>query len=505
MSLKPRLPGLSRGGWLNVGLAVVLAMVVVGAYTAIGAAAPTTTTGTRTATVTQGSLTATVSGSGNLASGQSASLAFGAAGTVQDVNVEVGDKVSKGDKLASIDTASAERSLASAKASLKAAQASYDEAVDNSSDAGTADAIKAAKLSLSSAQAGVSAAKKQLTNDTKTQNAKVSEAQDAVDAGTGTESQLLAAEAERDSTIAKDKQGITTAQAQVATARSNLAKARSGSSSASNDSQVASAQVQVSDAEASVSDAEDALEETKIIAPFSGTILSVSGAVGDTVSAGTSSTSSGATSSSSSSSSGTGSGTGTGTGTGSTSSSSSSSSSSGSAFITMADTKSLQMTADIAEADIGSVKVGQDVNVTLSASDETAAGTVTLVSPEGTTSSNVVQYSVTVTLTDPPATARIGSSATASITTGSVENALLLQTSAITTSGTRHTVTVVKNGATSTQQVETGLVGSTQTQITSGLAAGDTVQITSTSSTATSAGVPGFGGAGGGLAGGIGR
>ena len=170
----------------------------------------------------------------------------------------------------------------------------------------------------------------------------------------------------------------------------------------------------------------------------------------------------------------------------------------------MASLTKLDVTATIAEADIGSLKVGQDAEVTLSASDETMTGTVSAVSPEGTTSSNVVQYPVTVSITDPVASARLGASVSVTITTGSADDALTLPTSAITTSGTRHTVALLKDGVATTTVIETGLEGSSTTEVTSGLAAGDVVQIPTTTTT-TSSGVPGFGGAGaGGAARGLG-
>ena len=163
----------------------------------------------------------------------------------------------------------------------------------------------------------------------------------------------------------------------------------------------------------------------------------------------------------------------------------------------------MDVTATIAEADIGALKVGQEAQVTLSASDETMTGTVSAVSPEGTTSSNVVQYPVTVSVSDPPATARLGASVSVTITTGSAEDVMILPTSAITTSGTRSTVTLMKNGVATPTVIETGLAGSSTTEIKSGLTAGDVVQIP-TSTTTTSSGVPGFGGGAGGAARGIG-
>jgi hypothetical protein len=94
----------------------------------------------------------------------------------------------------------------------------------------------------------------------------------------------------------------------------------------------------------------------------------------------------------------------------------------------------------------------------------------------------------------------LGASVSVVITTGSAENTLILPTSAITTSGTRSTVNVLKNGVATPTVIQTGLKSDTNTQITSGLAVGDTVQYPSTS-TGSSSGVPNFGG--GGLGGGL--
>jgi multidrug efflux pump subunit AcrA (membrane-fusion protein) len=469
-----------RGRWLNAALGVVLVGVIAAAYFTVGTSDSNDTVATRTATVTQGSLTASVTGSGNLASSRTSSLSFGASGTVTSVSVKVGGKVKKGDVLARIDTASADRSLASAKASLASAQASYDDlvagqtAVERESDALQ---VQSAQLGVTSATKSLASAKKQLSKDTK---AKAPSA-----------------------TLSKDKDAVAQAESQLASAKVQLAqqqvtvaKNEAGPTAA----QIASAKVTIQNAQADVDDADDALADTKLRAPFSGTVLTVSGEKGDSVSAGTSSSSSGSSGSSSSSSTGTG----TGTTTGSTTSSSSSSSSG--AFITMASLSTLDITATVAEADIGGVKVGQAAVVTLSASSATMEGKVTAVSPQGTTTSNVVSYPVTVSVTDPVASARLGASVSITITTGSADDALILPTAAITTSGTRHTVSLLKNGVVTPTVVETGLVGSSTTQVTSGLAAGDVVQLP-TATTSTSTGVPGFGtgGAARGLTGGVGR
>jgi multidrug efflux pump subunit AcrA (membrane-fusion protein) len=485
MKAPTQMPFQMRGRWLNLVLGIVLVGAIATAYFMVGSSEPTAAVSTRTATVTQGSLTATVTGSGNLASSRTSSLAFGASGKVTAVNVKVGDKVKKGQTLARIDTASAQRTLTAARASLESAQASYDELTTGQTALEKQSAalqVESAQQSVTSAKKSLTKAKAQLATDTKAKapSATLSKDEDAVD---------------------QARSQVTSAQVKLAQQKATNAKDAEGATAA----QIAQAEVSIQNAQVTVDDAEDALDATKLKAPFAGTILTVTGEEGDAVSSGSSSStssSSGSSSSGSSSSSSGGSSSGAGTSTGTTTSSSSSSS----AFITMASLSSLDVTATIAEADIGSLKVGQAAEVTLSADDQVMTGTVSAVSPSGTTSSNVVQYPVTVSVDDPVASARLGASVSVTITTGSAENALILPTSAITTSGSRHTVARLKNGVTTTTVIETGLEGSSTTEITSGLSAGDVVQIPTTTTTTTS-GVPGFGGGGAarGIGGGGGR
>ena len=75
------------------------------------------------------------------------------------------------------------------------------------------------------------------------------------------------------------------------------------------------------------------------------------------------------------------------------------------------------MTADVAEADIAEVAVGQTATVTLSASGETLDATVTAVDAIETVTNNVVEYGVTVTI-DKPQGLRLGQSTQVVVTTG---------------------------------------------------------------------------------------
>ncbi len=161
------------------------------------------------------------------------------------------------------------------------------------------------------------------------------------------------------------------------------------------------------------------------------------------------------------------------------------------------------MVAGFAEADAASIAVGQGATVTLAALPDTeVAGSVLAVSPTSTVVSDVVTYDVTIGLIGTPSIVRDGMTADVSVIVDIARNVLELPNAAITTVGSTSTVQLVKGSSTVTTDVTIGLVGESDTQITSGLVAGDKVQeasATSTGSTgAASTTGSGFGGLGGG-------
>jgi hypothetical protein len=141
------------------------------------------------------------------------------------------------------------------------------------------------------------------------------------------------------------------------------------------------------------------------------------------------------------------------------------------------------------------------------ASGEKVAAHVTSVGVLASSSSSgsgAVSYPVEVTLDQTTQGVKAGMSATADIVVGRASG-LLVPSQALR----GNTVTVVRDGKRSTQQVQTGVVGDSDTQILAGLKAGDQVVVTSTAATlgaaASRAGQGGngrFGGLGGGLGGG---
>jgi macrolide-specific efflux system membrane fusion protein len=283
------------------------------------------------------------------------------------------------------------------------------------------------------------------------------------------------------------------AEADLTAAEDSLARAQdAGSDTSSAEDSVASAKVTVSDAQAGV-------DGTVLKAPAAGTVTAVNGTIGSSSSGtGTSSASGGGSGSANA-------GGGSNSGAGSSSTSSSSSSSAG--FIEIQDLSRLQVTAAFAEADATKLKEKQVAQITWNAlSGAEATGKVTAIDPSATTSNSVVTYGVTVSVDKIPTGAKVGQTVSVSVTTGSVQNAIFVNSAAVTTVGNRHTVTVLNNGVQQVTPVEIGLEGDEATQITSGVEAGQLVVLkTTTSSTSGTNGFPGGGAFPGGNLGGGGN
>lgn len=107
-----------------------------------------------TATVARGTYKSTVSATGTITPRREKDLTFTSSGTVTRVAVSVGDKVRKGDLLATIDTTSLRAQLDAAEAQVTAAQAQVDEDGDASSSQQAANAA-----SLASAESDLDAAR----------------------------------------------------------------------------------------------------------------------------------------------------------------------------------------------------------------------------------------------------------------------------------------------------------------------------------------------------------
>lgn len=163
------------------------------------------------------------------------------------------------------------------------------------------------------------------------------------------------------------------------------------------------------------------------------------------------------------------------------------------------DAATYQVTADVVESDISSIKVDQDAAVTVDSIGADLTGKVTSIAPtaaSSSSSSSVVSYAVTIDVASPPKTLRSGMTANITITTASAPGVLAVPAAAIRGTNGNYSVLVLVNGAAQSQPVEVGLMTSSLVEIKSGLNEGDAVVI-GTSSQQRSGTTNGFGGAGG--------
>ncbi len=101
-------------------------------------------------------------------------------------------------------------------------------------------------------------------------------------------------------------------------------------------------------------------------------------------------------------------------------------------FVIAKDLKQMKVMADVDEADIGSVKKGQKVTFTVDAfQNETFTGKVQEVRLSPTTTSNVVTYTVVINAKNPKLKLLPGMTATCTIVTKEVKNALTIPVKAL--------------------------------------------------------------------------
>lgn len=408
------MPSMRRRGWHNWALGILCLIVIVLAITSIGSSSAGSTAERRTATAERGVVQSTVSGNGSLEAAQQVELNFGSSGAkLTEIDVEAGEKVSKGEVLARIDSSSARASLASAEAQIAEGEETLEAAEEGEEEAASTEPENGMQKGPSEAESSSPA-------------------------------------------------GATVS---VATAEAKLRQAR-----------------------LSVKSARQEIRETALRAPISGTIASVSGSVGETVSGEGSAGGGG-----SGAESGGGGGGGLG-GIGVTESSSSSSgSSSSSAFIVLSQLGRLKMEVSLSESDIGKVKVGQPATVSLSSMEGTElAGRVTKVDvlPSEGSSGGVVEYPATITVTQSAKGVRAGMSASAKVVVEQVQGAVTVSSEAITSGPGGGSVTVLEDGVEDERSVTTGLKGDETTQVLSGLKAGETVVLPEITAAAGGAGAP---------------
>jgi macrolide-specific efflux system membrane fusion protein len=441
--------------WQNYLLALAVIGAIVAAYELVGPSTTKSTTEIRLVTVEQGVVQASESASGNLAPVSESDLNFKSSGILTGLYVQPGQKVQKGQLLAEIDPSAASVALQEADASLEAAQAKL----------AATEADPSGSSSIGGGSEGASASAAAFVG------ASGSSGASGASGPVGTTSPSV--------TQPATKKKATSSSTSTSTPDSAVTQAEDAAN-------IASAEAAVSSAELTVKSDTNALAGTKLYAPSAGTIASISGAVGDEVTAGTGSSDTGSGGSDASSAFGAASTT--------SDASSSSSSTSGSGFIVLANLSAMQLVVSVSEADIGSIKAGQPATISIDAlPNEEFAAKVTSISLLSTDTSGVISYSVTITLTQNSRQLLPGMTATATIITGQANDAVNVESAAITSAGSSSTVTVDTNGKMTVTPVITGLVGASTTQILAGVTPGEELAVPVATSIATSTTTTGSG------------
>jgi len=462
-----------------IGSIVVLVLVVAAGWVWQNQRARATTAASvQTTTVKRGSLVATVSAAGNVSAPNQVAAAFESStldvsGRVAKVNVKVGDTVTKGQVLMQVDTTKLNLALQTAQSSLSSAQVSYDQ-----TKADLNFALRTAQASFDSAAASLEAAKasnaqnpnslivaKSTLDSAAVTLQKAQTDYDAVawrpDVGMTTQaSTLQSATIEYQSALASYKiaaakindSDLKSAQATYTTAQVALEQAQKNL-----ETKLATAQATLDSAKLDVEQAQRNLENAKLVAPYDGVVSAVNYGVGDSA-----------------------------TGT----------------AVTIVDLSLLQVKVTVAEVDIAKIELGQTATMTLDAlPDKTYHAKVIAISPVGTVTSGVVNYAITMELTDSDGSIKPGMTATLAIEVERRDNALLVPAKAVRTQGNQKIVTVQSKGQSAQKTVTTGLSNDSSIEITSGLQEGDVVvlnQTTTTTSTNPGGGGMGIMGIGGG-------
>ena len=325
-----------------------------------------------------------------------------------------------------------------------------------------------AKLNSTSLQDALTQAQQTLTSDQVAYN-------DALNSQSATLSQANAAIATATDTYNNSKQ------TQSDLDQLNQTKAQWAAQEQSAQASVDKAYQTLLSGQDAVTAAQHNLSNVLLTAPANTTVASINGTVGQTAGSGSSGSASGSTSQ---------------------------------GFIVLVDTSAYTISAQVSEADIGKVRLGQPAQFTVPAyPSQTFRAIVTSIQTVGQTSSNVVNYTVDLAVDAQSlqnATLYTGMTATVNITTAQRIGALLVNNSAFSftttalqagaldrttlasalggsftsgsgsSQGNRRIVLELKNNKLTPVLVTVGLTNGTSSEVLSGLQAGDQVVVSAT-------------------------
>lgn len=460
---------------------VILILAVAGAgawYQRSRSAAKPAAETMRTVQVTRGTLVASVTASGTLRPYAQVEVRSRATGTVADVRVQEGDRVTKGQLLVVIDDSDSRSDYETAAAQLSASQAKLAQArhqLANSRAQGAASvaqgaaALRTAQARLVQALAGsrpeevdqarAALAQAQLAADlaqrslerTRELNGKGLVARQDVDQAQNAYDVALAQVRSARSRLSQLEAGstpqeIAITQAQVKEAESALASARTKLAEENAlIAAVAAAEADVRIRQADLGKSAERLGEARVLAPIDGIVANLNTQVGQSVIGGVSA--------------------------------------GGTLLMTLADTRVIQAEIAVDESDVAEMRIGIPVRVTVDAlPDRTFGGKVARIAPQATVTQNVTQFNVVVTLSDPDRLLRLGMSADGEFIVTERRDVLLVPSEAIRGKDAK-VVNLVEGGALVPVVVETGATDGRQVEITKGLTEGQTIYLGQASQT----------------------
>jgi len=466
---RSKILGMSKPAfWIS--LVVLVAVIAGGAYyvkaqQSQAAAAVTAKQATnQTATARTGNIILRASGTGTLVASAESNLGFQTSGTLTVLNVQVGSQVKAGDLIAQLDSSNQQLALTQAQQAL-------NELTSPAAIATAQQAVVTAKTNLMNDQYLLNANQTAGSNQDANNNAyaalalaqnKLNDAQLKYDPVSG---QPLT-----DPTVARLYQNLYAAKQAYNTALANYNSISASSNPltlSSSQSTVALDQAQVTEAEnllaaltggnvpanatgtglnalnqakLNLQTAQNNLAYTSLYSPISGTVLTVSNAVGDTINA-------------------------------------------GNTFVTIADMSKSQLTIYMDPLDYSNIKVGYKTNVVFDAVPNiTYTGKVTQITPQLATvsGSSVVEGNVVLDAKQaagvPPLTLPLGVTASVDIIAAQANNVVLVPVAALhQLSPNNYAVYLMVNGKPTLQAVTVGLQDGTFAEIKSGLKAGDVV------------------------------
>jgi len=347
----------------------------------------------QTTPVERGALVATVGATGSVRAKQSATLTWWTTGVVDKVNVGVGDKVSRTDLLASLDKASLNQSVILAQADLANAQKTLDDLLN--SDTARAQSLR----TLDDAET----AYKKAYDYRLGLNGKI----DIVDTYlVNGIPKVRYTKGYADAETIKDAdEKLALAKAKLDDARRNVDRLKNGADPAD----VAAARARISAAQAT-------LITAFIVAPFDGTVTQAEPAVGDEVSA-------------------------------------------GKVAFRIDDLSHLLVDVQVSEVDINNIVVGQNATLTFDAvlgRTEPYHGKVVQVSQAGDTVQGVVNFVVTVELTDADEFVKPGMTAAVNIVIKEQKDVVLIPNRAVRLVNTERSVYLLVNNQPKLVKIQLG-------------------------------------------------